>query len=573
MASSDTSARHRLRLTLLVAIILLLAISVIGTIYTGKKAHINRVASEYAGIIREPLWNFDKIVVTSFLAVIVQDEYRAVRVYIDDGSLFEELVSKEPDEIGDFFVALNLVWDRTVTKEITKNGAVIGKVEVVWRDTIFYSAAQVFLLGVLLYSIALLYSRVFDARKSLESKVEALRVAVDELERQKGYIEHIFNTVPQGLIAFSNDGEIAEANLAFHRIIQTWAKRLECDEMPLENQFIKRLQEELQLNSSGKYAMNIDGDNISIEYFSTQVTELEAIECVVSFMDVTELVLMQQRLAQTEKLESVGQLAAGIAHEINTPAQYVFSNMDFLAEGFEDLGHAITQIQQRIATDENKQLVLSSEIEQLIEKADWEFLQSEMPTSLEQSKEGLGRIQSIVGAMRRFSHPSGEGVEPNDINESIKTTITVARNEWKYHAEMKLELDPDLPFVPCIVDQFNQVILIMIVNAAHAIEEQYSDGDQQLGEITIISRMTDKYAEIVISDTGTGMPEEVQRKIFDPFFTTKEVNKGTGQGLSIANDIIVNKHQGQIEVSSTLGEGTMFIIRLPLAKPGREETQ
>jgi len=172
-----------------------------------------------------------------------------------------------------------------------------------------------------------------------------------------------------------------------------------------------------------------------------------------------------------------------------------------------------------------------------------------------------------VRAMKEFAHPGGEEKTAVDLNKAIESTVTVARNEWKYVADMTTDLAPDLPLVPCLLGEFNQVILNMIVNAAHAIGEVVKDTGLK-GHISITSCRMGEWIEIRLTDTGAGISEEIRDKIFNPFFTTKEVGKGTGQGLAIARSVIVDKHRGAITVESQVGKGTTFIIRLPLTDPG-----
>jgi signal transduction histidine kinase len=191
------------------------------------------------------------------------------------------------------------------------------------------------------------------------------------------------------------------------------------------------------------------------------------------------------------------------------------------------------------------------------------YLCEEIPKAIAQSLDGIQRIAKIVGAMKEFSHP-GQERTPTDINHAITNTITVATNEWKYVAKIETDLDSTLPAVPVVPGEFNQVILNIIVNAAHAIAQARGRDETRMGKICISTRRAPEWAEILISDDGCGMPPHVQERIFDPFFTTKAVGKGTGQGLSIAHNVIVKKHRGSILVSSEPGRGTTFTIRLPL---------
>ncbi|HEY0465776.1 MAG TPA: ATP-binding protein [Polyangiaceae bacterium] len=275
----------------------------------------------------------------------------------------------------------------------------------------------------------------------------------------------------------------------------------------------------------------------------------------------------QAKLIQAQKLEAIGQLAAGIAHEVNTPTQYVSDNTAFAQKGVAAL---ITALQAAIAVVQAAKAgaidpALIEAADAAVNKAKVPYLIKQLPRALDQSREGLGRIASIVQAMKEFSHPSGSEKKPVNLREAIETTIAVARNEWKYVAEVELELPPDLPLVPALRNEFNQVILNLIVNAAHAIGEATADGTQGKGKITIVGRILGEQLEIRISDTGSGIPESARARVFEPFFTTKAVGKGTGQGLAIAYSVIVDKHQGSIAFETEVNRGTTFIICLPLA--------
>lgn len=283
--------------------------------------------------------------------------------------------------------------------------------------------------------------------------------------------------------------------------------------------------------------------------------------------DITEQKALQAQVAQTHKLESIGQLAAGIAHEINTPTQYVGDNTRFLEEAFEELLEPL-QICRQITRTEGSSPELVEELRNTVRNSDLDYLLEEVPRAITQSTEGISRVTSIVKAMKDFSHPS-EGLADADLNRAIESTVTVARNEWKYVAKMELALAPDLPPVPCRVEEINQVVLNMIVNAAHAISDVVGQSGEQ-GVITIATAAEAGFVEIRISDTGTGMSPEVRDRIFDPFYSTKEVGKGTGQGLAMAHNVIRNNHAGEISVDTEVGRGSTFTVRLPL-EPARSE--
>ena len=279
------------------------------------------------------------------------------------------------------------------------------------------------------------------------------------------------------------------------------------------------------------------------------------------YQDITEKNSMERQLNQAQRLESVGQLAAGVAHEVNTPIQFVGDNTKFIKDAFADIDEMLGKLTE-LAGDAQES-VSGDAIRAALNKMDADYLREEVPVAIDQSLEGISRVSNIVRAMKEFAHPSTEQSRIN-INKAIESTVTVASNEWKYVAEMQLDLAEDMPFVVCNVGQLNQVILNMIVNAAHALTDSKEDAANDRGTIAIATSHTDEWAEIQISDNGIGMPEDIKARIFDPFFTTKEVGKGTGQGLSIAYDVVVNRHKGTIEVASEPGSGTTFTIRIPL---------
>ncbi len=285
-------------------------------------------------------------------------------------------------------------------------------------------------------------------------------------------------------------------------------------------------------------------------------------------IDITDRKNLETQLLQAQKLESVGQLAAGIAHEINTPTQFVQDNIHFLQEAFEDYRSALTvlrrlrsQIPADPATD-----ALVAEVDQIIADRDIDYVDEEIPSAISQSLEGVHRIATIVGAMKEFSHPGTDNKQPVDVNAVIRNIVTVSRNEWKYVADLDVELAEHLLSPLGYRDKLGQVILNLIVNAAHAINDKVQQGQFDKGHIRIETSSYADGVEIRVQDDGPGVPEAIQRKIFDPFFTTKDVGKGTGQGLSISRSVVVDQHGGALELESTPGEGATFIIRLPACR-------
>ena len=282
--------------------------------------------------------------------------------------------------------------------------------------------------------------------------------------------------------------------------------------------------------------------------------------------DITERLVLEHELAHAQKLETIGQLATGIAHEINTPIQFVGDNVRFLSDSFTDLHAALTRYREVLTAAQSggtlpPELLATCEAE--LRDIDLDFLSDETPKAIAQTVEGISRMATIVRALKEFAHPGSHEKAVVDLNRAIESTVIIARNEWKYVAELQTNLDPSLPPVPCHVGEFNQVVLNMIINATHAIADTVKGTDKK-GTITISTTRVDNSVEIRIADTGGGIPKSIRHKIFDPFFTTKGVGRGTGQGLYIAQSVIVEKHGGTIAVDSEVGKGTTFLIRLPL---------
>jgi signal transduction histidine kinase len=275
---------------------------------------------------------------------------------------------------------------------------------------------------------------------------------------------------------------------------------------------------------------------------------------------------LEVQLRQAQKLEAVGQLAAGIAHEINTPIQFVGDNLHFLMGAIKDLQtlNKMCTVLFKSAADNSAMHTKMEEIERFRTEIEIDFLLDDMEDAINQSVEGTQRVASIVKAMKSFSHPGTSDKESIDLNEAIDNTITVARNEWKYVAEVETHYDSELPLIRCFPGEINQTILNMVVNAAHAIEDkQKTTGNTAKGLIKITTSRRNDQAVLEISDDGCGINDAHKQKIFDPFFTTKEVGKGTGQGLAMAYNVIKEKHGGTLKVDSTPGIGTCFEITLP----------
>ncbi len=285
------------------------------------------------------------------------------------------------------------------------------------------------------------------------------------------------------------------------------------------------------------------------------------------YEDVTEKMLLERDLLQAQKFEAVGQLAAGIAHEINSPIQFIGDNISFLKDSFADIAGVVDTYEHlwHILTENGAIPVeIGRELSEKLESADITYLWEEIPKTVDQSFDGVRRVEKIVRAMKDFSHPGNDEKTAVDINKMLESTITVCKNEWKYVAEMETDFTPDLPLVPCFSGEISQAFLNIIVNGAHAIGDITEGGSKGKGRISIRTTMTEnKNIQIKISDTGGGIPKEIQDRIFDAFFTTKAKGKGTGQGLAIAHRAVIDKHQGALFFETEKGKGTTFVIELP----------
>jgi two-component system, NtrC family, sensor kinase len=425
-----------------------------------------------------------------------------------------------------------------------------------------------------------------ESKCKMANLEEVVVARTAQIVQEQEKLKAIFENSPEGIFQIGVDGSFLTANPALAAICGYGSpKELMTEITNVENQlyadpkglveFRSRLERESVVRGFEVEIKCKDGSLKWISETACKVTKLDGAGMYYQgfIVDITaqkkaqkERDLMEVNLRQAQKLESVGQLAAGIAHEINTPIQYVADNIRFITDSFDGLNGLLTQCRE-LADAVQKNNVPSemlAAVESSCAKVDLKFLSEEIPKALQESLEGVTRVATIVRAMKEFSHPGRKEKMAIDLNHAIETTVIVARNEWKYIAELTTDLAPNLPLVPCLVHELNQAILNLIVNAAHAVGDVVQKSEGSKGNINISTRQDDSSVEIRISDTGTGIPENIRHRIFDPFFTTKDVGKGTGQGLAIARSTIVDKHGGQISFESTVGKGTTFIIRLPI---------
>ena len=278
---------------------------------------------------------------------------------------------------------------------------------------------------------------------------------------------------------------------------------------------------------------------------------------------------MEAELTRAQRLEAIGRLAAGIAHEINTPTQYIGDNARFLQDAFHNISGLLECLNRILDAAKNNSVTddLLNNIEAKRRAADVNYLSREIPQAIEQSLEGLQHVAHIVGTMKEFAHPASGQKQPIDLNHTLEGTLTLSRGEWKYVADLVTDFDPELPPVRCMPTDIHRMMTNLIVNAAQAIAQKRRDSSPGKGTITVRTRYEHPWVEIRVEDTGAGIPEEIRPRVFDLFFTTKEIGQGTGQGLALVHAIVVERHGGTIRLETELGVGTAFIIRLPVGDP------
>ncbi len=413
-------------------------------------------------------------------------------------------------------------------------------------------------------------------------KMVVARTAQMVQEQEK--FRSIFENSPEGIFQIAPDGSFLTANPALAGIYGFASPKELMEQLTNVHQlyldpsrlaeFQRRMEQERIVREFESEIKCKDGSKKWISETACKVTKLDGSPLYYQgfVVDISgqklaqqERNLMEVHLRQAQKLESVGQLAAGIAHEINTPIQYIGDNIRFVLESFSDLTGLLAECQKFATAIQSNKVTpdMLAAIESFSQKTDLAYLSKEIPSAAQQSLDGVAHVANIVRAMKEFSHPGSTQKVPIDLNHAIETTLTVARTEWKYIADVVTDFDPALPPIPCLPGDINQVILNLVVNAAHAIGDVVKKTEGAKGAIKISTKLDGNWAEIRISDTGTGIPEEVRHRIFEPFFTTKEVGKGTGQGLAIARSTVVSKHGGQLYFESIMGKGTTFIVRLP----------
>jgi PAS domain S-box-containing protein len=415
--------------------------------------------------------------------------------------------------------------------------------------------------------------------KSLEKKIAGLLETLKQVNYQNSMM---LNWVNGAVISVDRDGRVIQANKAalsslgwtdeefIGRHLHETIHHSQEDGSEYPYDFCPEfaaIEDGSSHHVNGDVFWHKDGTSFSADFIvcPTRNDNNDITGAVITFRNLTEQRLQEAKRIQSMKLESLGELAAGIAHEINTPIQFIGSNISFLRDSFADLmqvskGYAGLRDQLKNSTEYS---AILNEIAELEESADIAYLEEEAPKAFAQTIDGVDRVTKLVLGLKGFAHSgAGENKSEVDINNIITNSLIVCHNAYKYVAELVTEFG-DLPAIKVFPGDIGQVIVNLVINAAHAIADQ-KEKTGAMGSIKIRTSCENHTIVVAIADTGGGIPENIRQRIFDPFFTTKKVGQGSGQGLAICRTLIHDKHRGEISIESTVGKGTTFYIRLPL---------
>jgi two-component system, NtrC family, sensor kinase len=441
-------------------------------------------------------------------------------------------------------------------------------------------AIVTFIVLFLIYTI-LYYFIVKDKKRSdlLISANKSLRLTMNELSESKNSIQLLLESINSIFISLDLQLIITRWNRSAVNILGMTEESVLNKNIGNVNLSWDWNKVKSGIERCSKEKRNIILDNISFTRVAGNVGILvitihpifDSKRNVTGYLilgeDFTQLKNTQVQLSQSQKLESIGQLAAGLAHEINTPMQYISDNLRFMLESYKEVTELYTNYNKHFELSNFKQPTdeLSQKIETQRKEIDIDFLNQEILDALTQSLEGSERVNTIIRSMKNFSQQGTSNMSLTNINKGLEDTVAIYHNTWKYVTKVELDLDPELPLVNCFAGELNQVFLNLLINATQAIEGQKNKQADNQGLVIITSRLNNNVIEIKFKDNGGGIPDDISSKIFDPFFTTKDVGKGTGQGLALAYKTIVEKHHGTIRFESVKGIGTTFIIELSIS--------
>ena len=453
---------------------------------------------------------------------------------------------------------------RFVLHPLTTPRSTIGMLAAFAHPDFNASSSALVFLSVIMSKVALSIENGL-LHAELRAHNQQLMQAVVQLRDSESRLTTVLEKMPVGVALLDPEGRILELNEALRTMIGATSKE-EVISRKCADAICNSGSDCIRGNQADREQKIVrkDGKDLTVLHSAHAIEVGGATHSLCIFFDITRRRALEADLNRARKLEAVGQLAAGIAHEINTPAQFVGDNVQFLSSAFADMLALATAYREAVAkvAADPAYAHLAEKVRAIEEGADLAYIEQNAPAACDRAHEGIARIAAIVGAMKEFAHPDQREKTPADLNRALGTTLVIARNEYKYVADVETDLG-DIPAVLCHVGDMNQVFLNLLVNAAHAISDVVK-GSGAKGKICVRTRQDDNRVCIEISDTGCGIPEALGERIYDPFFTTKEVGRGSGQGLAIARSIVVDKHGGSLSYDSEVGQGTTFKILLPI---------
>lgn len=439
---------------------------------------------------------------------------------------------------------------------------------------------KILAVGILQFTIAhkLKMRDMIDTYLSTMSIVIQRLNSIKDLRGSNTRFRAFLENSPMGVMVINSNKEIVDVNSYALEILNLEKKDVigqtcyECvcldnkDRCPVFDGGVKvdRAERVISLADGRKItilksvrSIEIDGEKLAVETF-IDISDMKKTE--------EERFKLEKQLYQSQKLEAIGTLSAGIAHEINTPIQFVSDNTAFVSEAFLHLVDAINSYQKLVVDCSNglDPSKVMDKFNQIAEDVALDYLREEVPLAIQQAQEGLARVGEIVGAMKKFSYMGTMTKSLSDINDAVKNTVLVTFNEWKHFVEVNMDLDPDLPEILCHISDINQVLMNLVMNSTHAVIDVVGQQSTVKGNIGIKTYTEDDNIIIAVSDTGSGIPKKIQDQVFNPFFTTKPIGQGTGQGLSMVYNVIVEKHGGTVSFDSKEGQGSTFFLSLPI---------
>jgi len=512
-------------------------------------------------------------------AVLTKAGYQ-VKQFESGNSAYDDIILTQPD-----LVLLDILMPQTDGYEICrmlKNNPVSKDIPVIFISALDGGSdiAKAFLVGGADYIIKPFKKEeiLFRIKNQLEL-ANSRKHLNQQIEQQQHFQHDLLDSIPNPVYFTDLDGRFLGCNSAFELCFDLKNEQLAnktIQDLEQENYARTAMEyfrsfhnKELELISSDNHYLSIeskiryaDGTLHDTVTSKTVFFEPNNNQQYVIFVltDITGLLALEEKLRRSQKMEAIGVLAAGIAHEINSPMQYILDNTRFLEDRFKDFLTILNNL-KNISVKES--VTVKALFSEQLEACDNDFFYKEIPLAINETISGITKVRNIVAALKDFSFPRNNVLTEVDINKVMESILLITTSNWKHNALIEKDFADNLPLLPCYVDELNQVFINLIVNAVDAIREK----NHRDGIIKISTSISDNFLKISVQDNGIGISHDVKDKIFEPFFTTKDVGQGTGQGLSISYDIVYNLHKGAIEVVSEVGKGTEFIVKLPMFRP------